>query len=75
MHAKHVLYVGTLLRTIQAGIENTSPLINNLSRLLRKNLCSSMWVSTAEQNKEESRERNRICKQTHIQGNVMSALN
>ena len=35
MHAKHVLYVRTLLRTFQAGTKNTNPLIKNLSRLLR----------------------------------------
>ena len=46
MDAKHVLYVRTLLRTLQVGIENTNPLIKNLSRLLRKNLCSSVRVST-----------------------------
>ena len=38
MLANHVLCTRTLLRTLQAGNENTKPLIKNLSRLLRKNL-------------------------------------
>ena len=46
MHAKHVLYVRTLIRMLQAGIENINPLIKNLFRFLWKNLCSFLWVST-----------------------------
>ena len=46
MHAKHVLYVRTRFRTLQAGIENINSLIKNLTRLLRKILGSFMWVST-----------------------------
>ena len=45
MHAKHVVYIRTLLRTLKARIKNTDPLIKNLSRLLRKNLGHFMWVS------------------------------
>ena len=44
IHTRHVLYIRTLLKTIQAGINNTNPLIKNLSRLLRKNLGSFMQV-------------------------------
>ena len=39
-------YIKTLLRTLQAGIENVNQLLKNLSRLLRINLGSSMQVST-----------------------------
>ena len=46
MHAKHVVYIRTLLRTLQAGIKNTHPLFKNLSRLLSKNLGTFMPVST-----------------------------
>jgi len=46
MHVKHVLYIRTLLRTLQAGIQNTNPQIKNLSRLLRKNQGSFMQIST-----------------------------
>ena len=45
-HARHVLYIRTLLRTLQAGIKNTNPLITNFFSLLRKNLGSFMQVST-----------------------------
>ena len=45
MHAKHVLYMRTLLRILQARIENTNPLIMNLSSLLRKDLSSFMRLS------------------------------
>ena len=45
MYSKLVVYIRTLLRTLQAGIENTKPLIKNLSRLLRKNL-GPLRVST-----------------------------
>ena len=44
IQARNVLYIRTLLKTIQAGINNTNPLIKNLSRLLRKNLGSLMQV-------------------------------
>ena len=40
MHAQHVVYAKTLLRTLQAGIENTNPLISHLFRLLRNYLGS-----------------------------------
>ena len=40
------LYIRTLLRTLQAGIENNNQLLKNLSWLLRKNLASFMRVST-----------------------------
>ena len=46
MHAKHVLYLRTLLRTLQNGIGNINLLIKNLSRPIRKNLGSFMGVST-----------------------------
>ena len=46
MCARHVLYIRTLLRTLQAGIKNTSSLIKNLPRLPEKNLGSFMRVST-----------------------------
>ena len=46
MHAKHGLYIRTLLRTLQAGIKNINPLITNLSRLLWKNLGSFIRAST-----------------------------
>ena len=45
IHARHVLYIRTLLRTLQAGIEDTNPLITNIFRLLRKYLGSFMLVS------------------------------
>ena len=38
----HVLYIRTLLRILQAGIKNTNLLIENLSKLLRKNRGSVM---------------------------------
>ena len=43
---KKDLYVVALLRTLQAGIENTNQLLKNPSRLLRKNLSSFIQVST-----------------------------
>ena len=46
MHATHVVYRRTLLRTVQAGIKNTNPLTKNLLRLLSKNLGSFMRAST-----------------------------
>ena len=46
VHARHVLYIRTLLRTLQAGIKKTNPLVKNLSRLLRKYLGSFIRVST-----------------------------
>ena len=45
IHAKHVLYIRTVVRALQAGTKNTNPLIKNLSRLLRENLGSFMWAS------------------------------
>ena len=39
-------YIRTLLRALQAGIENANQVGKNSSRLLRKNLGSFMWVST-----------------------------
>ena len=48
MHAKHVLYIEGLLRTLQARIKNINPLMKNLSRLLRKDLGSFMRVSTVK---------------------------
>ena len=39
-------YIRTLLRTLQARIENTNQLLKNLSRLRRRSLCSFMGVST-----------------------------
>ena len=55
MHAKHLLYVRTLLRTVQAGTENISQTIKNLSRLLRKNLGSFMRVSTVVNQQQNSK--------------------
>ena len=46
MLAKHVLYLRTLSRALQTGIENINVLIKNLSRLIRKSLGSFMQVST-----------------------------
>ena len=46
VHARHVLYMRTLLRTLQAGINNTNLLVKSLSRLLRKCLVFFMRVST-----------------------------
>ena len=46
IHAKHVLYIRTLLRTLEVGIKNTDLPIKNLSRLLRKYLGCSMRFST-----------------------------
>ena len=48
MIAKHVLYIRTLLRNLQTGIENSNALIMSLSRLLRTNLASFMRVSTVQ---------------------------
>ena len=36
MHAKHVLYIRTLLRTLQAGPKNTNPLIKALFTLRKE---------------------------------------
>ena len=47
LKTKHVVYIGTLLRTLQAGIENIITPIKNLSRLLRRNLSSFMRVSVS----------------------------
>ena len=46
IHARHVLYVRTLLRALQAGIKSTNPLTKNPSRLLRESLFAFMRVST-----------------------------
>jgi len=46
MHAKHVLYIRTLVRTLHAGIKNANPPIKSQFRLLRKNLDSFIRVST-----------------------------
>jgi len=46
IYARHVLYIRILLRTLQAGIQNTNPLITNLARLIRKYLDSFIRVST-----------------------------
>ena len=46
MNANHLLYIKTLLKTLQTGIERIDPLIKSLSRLLRKNLSSVMRAST-----------------------------
>ena len=49
MCARHVLYIRTLLRILQVGITNTSPLTKNLPRLPEKNLGSYIWVSTVDE--------------------------
>ena len=51
IHARHLLFLRTFFTifTISVGflrIKNTNPRIKNLSRLLRKNLSSFIWVST-----------------------------
>ena len=46
MCTKHVRYIRPLLRTLQTGIKKTNPLVENLSKLLRKSLGSFMRVST-----------------------------
>ena len=50
MCARHVLYIETLLRVLQAGIKNTSPFIKNIARLSRKSLSSFIQVSTVTHN-------------------------
>ena len=42
IHARYVLYIRTLLRSLQAGINSAYPLNENLPRLLSKNLGSVM---------------------------------
>ena len=44
------MYIRTLLKTLQAGIKNTNPLIKKLSRLLSRNLGSFIGVSTVGRN-------------------------
>ena len=46
------MYIRTLLRTLQAGIKNTNPLIKKLSRLLSRNLGSFIGVSTVGRNRK-----------------------
>ncbi len=48
MCAKHVLYIRTILRTLQAGIKNNNPIIKRLFRVPRKNLGTFMQVSTVD---------------------------
>ena len=56
IHARHVLYRRTLLRTLKAGIENTNPIIKKLSRLLKKNLRSFMRISAVAQIEQQNLE-------------------
>ena len=65
MHAKQVLYVKALLRTLQAGCQNTNPLIKRLSRLLRKNFGFSVRISTVKETVQH------ITQRFLIQGSVL----